>query len=298
MSKTNNILIYNIVTLVLFALFSISAVAENIHVQVKGIDETRSTNELLRKTNIDLKISGKGLEGAEGVLPVTIKKAYCDSGTQLKSRIQPSEAYLYSFARLTDSLVIDQTVYLTSAKRSDKKILLEGEIKVYTPQPSSIITLNDFGRYSSQKNNHGSLRENGINLLFLTKTEYKNLISEAAEVKKDAKSNQVNLHDALFEHFGEEITYLIENYQRIYQGAYYDIYSVISGNWERVVNIEFYDESGSLIKNPDRGLMQGPDLMLCLFDFNDPPPTGKIVVQIMQEGDIVIHPFKTSAKLP
>jgi hypothetical protein len=279
-------------------IFSKNIYASPINIKVNEIIETRSTEKIFKKLNVTLKIDGEILKNAKGILPIAIKKAYCDSNTILKPFAGVSALNLFAFSTLDSDATLRQTLYLTAPERFNKKLFLEGEITAYKPKASSRVEVENFQAHTKKAINHKILKSNNVEIVFLAKQELEDFVLSAKGIEADARSNSKNVRDALREQFGKELAYLIENSDsRLLEEA--DIYFIISGNWKKVVSIEMLDATGMLIKNPGRSLLPDQDKIIFCLDYEDSlPPSAKVRIDIIQEGDTTTVPFQTEAELP
>ena len=275
------------------------SIAGSINIEIDSINETRSENDFFARTEVTLNIYGDDIANYRGILPIKITKSYTDRKTILKKKSYNPSENLFSFAKIQQNNKSSQRISLTNPARQDRKLFIEGEISLYKPQDSSVIELQDYNQLSLTRINNNILEQNGIDILFFTKYEFQDFITKSEKIINKAKLKNINVHDSLVEQFGSEITYIIENYRRIYNGEYFDIYFVISGNWQKVVNIEFFSKTGIRIHSPCGSIAHGPNKIISLIDFdNKLPSNGNIKVEIIQDGDITIFPFSLSADLP
>lgn len=293
-------LFFFISQLYLILLFSnISVASDLFEFEIDSITETRSTNDFFDRTEVSLSIYGDNLANYRGILPVEITKAYTDTNTVLKEKNYHPAENIFSFVKVKKNNKSSQQVNLTNPKRKDRKLFIEGEVSLYKPKKSSLIELKDYNTLSLKRISSHILEQNGIDVLFFTKYEFQDFITNSEKIINNAKLKNVNVHDALVEQFGSELTYVAENYRRFFQGDYYDIYFVISGNWQKVVNIDFFNKAGRRIHSPSRSIAHGPNNIIVLLDFDDKlPSNGDIKLEIIQDGDITIYPFKLSGNLP
>lgn len=285
--------------LYLLLLFSsLSIAGDLLTFEIDSIRETRSKNDFFARTEVDINISGDNLKNYRGILPVKITKAYTDNNTILKEKEYHTAENIFSFVKIQNNNKSSQRVNLTIPKRSDNKLFIEGEVSLYKPQKSSLIVFEDYNKLSLKKLKTTTLEQNGIDVLFFTKFEFQDFITNSQTFINKLKLKNVNIHDALVEKYGSEMTYVAENYRRFFHGDYWDIYFIISGNWQRVVNVEFFNKVGRRINNPSMSIGHGPNNIIVLLDFdNNLPSNGDIKVEIIQDGDITIYPFKLSADL-
>lgn len=279
-------------------IFSKNIYASPINIKVVEIIETRSTEKIFKKLNATLKIDGELLKNAKGILPIAIKKAYCDSNTMLKPFTGVSDMNLFAFSTMESDATLRQTLYLTAPERFNKKLFLEGEITAYRPKSSSRIEVENFQAQTKKAIKHKVLKSNNVEIVFLTKQELEDFVLSAKGIETNARANSKNVHDALREQFGKELTYLIENSNsRLLEES--DIYFIISGNWNNVVSIELSDEAGMLIKNSGRSLLPGRDKIILGLDYEDSlPSSAKVRIDIIQKGDTTTVPFQVEAELP
>lgn len=272
--------------------------ASPINIKVGEIIETRSTEKIFKKLNVTLKIDGDLLKNAKGILPITIKKAYCDSNTMLKPFAGVSDLNLFAFSPIESDATLRQTLYLTAPERFNKKLFLEGEVTAYRPKASSRVEVASFQAQTKKAIKNKVLESNRIEIVFLTKQELEDFVLSAKGIETNARANGKNVHDALRAQFGKEIAYLIENSNsRLLEEA--DIYCIISGNWNNVVSIEMVDATGMVIKNPGRSLLPDQDKIIFGLDYEDSlPPSAKVRIDIIQAGDTTTVPFQIEAELP
>lgn len=279
-------------------IFSKNIYASPINISVGEIIETRSTEKILKKLNVTLKIDGELLKNAKGILPIIIKKSYCDSNTMLKPFTGVSDLNLFAFSVIESGATLRQTLYLTAPERFNKKLFLEGEVTAYRPNASSRVEVENFQAQTKKVIKNKVLESNNVEIMFLTKQELEDFVLSAKGIETNARANGKNVHDALREQFGKEIGYLIENSNsRLLEES--DIYFIISGNWNKVVSIEMLDATGMLIKNPGRSLLPGQDKIIFGLDYEDPlPSSAKVRIDIIQAGDTTTVPFQVEAELP
>lgn len=279
-------------------IFSKNIYASPINIKVGEIIETRSTEKIFKKLNVTLKMDGEFLKNAKGILPITIKRAYCDSGTVLKPFTGVSDLNLFAFSVIGSDATLRQTLYLTAPERFNKKLFLEGEVTAYRPNASSRVEVENFQAQTKKVIKNKVLDSNNVEIVFLTKQELEDFVLSAKGIETNARANGKNVHDALREQFGKEIGYLIENSNsRLLEES--DIYFIISGNWNKVVSIEMLDATGMLIKNPGRSLLPGQDKIIFGLDYEDSlSPSAKVRIDIIQEGDTATVPFQVEAELP
>ncbi len=291
---------YVLFFLITWILFSSSAYARNINVTIDEIAENRSTHSLSRRLNITLKIEDQLLKKSSGILPIEITKALSDSGKKLTSRLDTSQANLYSFSKLENDSITKQTIYLSLPKRSDKKIFIEGKIKIYVPRPSSIITVSNFEEQTQKIIQNQVLASNGIELSFFTKKEFYKFFEISKNLEQKAIQNKTDAHKALQEYFTEEVTHVIERH-RMNPGMYVnDIFFSISGNWKKVVSLEVTNSSNEIIESTSLlcGFSQKDKLAYELDLNGNLPSPGNIVVKIIQKDDVIVYPFIVEADLP
>ncbi|MCP3900388.1 MAG: hypothetical protein GY707_11820, partial [Desulfobacteraceae bacterium] len=253
-----------------------------------------------RRLNITLKIEDSLLKKSSGILPIEITKAHSDSGKKLTSRLDTSQANLYSFSKLENDSITKQTIYLSLPKRSDKKIFIEGKIRIYTPKPSSIITVSNFEKQTQKIIQNQVLASNGIELFFFTKKEFYKSFEISKSLKQKAIQNGTDVHEALLGHFTEEVTHVIERHS-MNPGTYVnDIFFSISGNWKKVVSLEVTNSSNEIIESTNLlcGFSQKDKLAYELDLNGNLPSPGNIVVKIIQKDDVIVYPFKVEADLP
>lgn len=297
--KNQTKIFFFIAILSFIAFWHNESIAGSIKIEIDSINETRSENDFFARTEVTLNIYGDDIAKYRGILPIEITKSYTDRKTILKEKSYNPSENLFSFAKIQQNNKSSQRISLTNPARQDRKLFIEGEISLYKPQDSSVIELQDYNQLSLTRINNNILEQNGIDILFFTKYEFQDFITKSEKIINKAKLKNINVHDSLVEQFGSEITYIIENYRRIYNGEYFDIYFVISGNWQKVVNIEFFSKTGIRIHSPCRSIAHGPNKIISLIDFdNKLPSNGNIKVEIIQDGDITIFPFSLSADLP
>lgn len=286
--------------LLLVLLYAISAIADDqLRFEIESVNETRSKNDFFASTQIYLNISGEILSEYKGILPIEIIKAYTDKNTQLKEKTNRPAENIFSFVKIENSNKSRQQFSLTNPHRTDRKLYIEGEVSLYKPQESSIIELKDYNKLSLKRVSNEILEKNGIDILFFTKYEFQDFITNSEVYINKLRLNNVNIHDSLIEKYGIELTYVAENYRRFFHGDYWDIYILMSGNWQKVVNIEFLNKAGRVINSPSRSIGHGPGNLMVLLDYdNKLPSNGDIRVEIIQDGDITIYPFKVNSDLP
>ncbi|MBW2741476.1 MAG: hypothetical protein JRE64_22130 [Deltaproteobacteria bacterium] len=280
-------------------LFGNTSVASDLFTfEIDSIRETRSDNDFFARTEVSLNIFGDNLENYRGILPVEVTKAYTDNNFILKEKNYHTAENIFSFVKIQSNNKSSQQIVLTTPKRDDRKLFIQGEVSLYKPQESSLIELKDYNKLSLKRVSNPILEKNGIDVLFFTKYEFQDFITNSEKIINNSKLKNINVHDALVEQFGSELTYVAENYQRFFQGDYWDIYFVISGNWQKVVNVEFFNKAGRRINNPSRSIGHGPNNIIVLLDFdNKLPSNGNVKLEIIQDGDITIHPFKVVGDL-
>ena len=299
MKNQTKIFFFFIAILSFIAFWHNESIAGSINIEIDSINETRSENDFFARTEVTLNIYGDDIANYRGILPIKITKSYTDRKTILKEKSYNPSENLFSFAKIQQNNKASQRISLTNPARQDQKLFIEGEISLYKPQDSSVIELQDYSQLSLTRITNNILEQNGINILFFTKYEFQDFITKSEKIINKAKLKNINVHDALVEQFGSETTYIIENYRRIYNGEYFDIYFVISGNWQKVVNIELFSKTGIKIHSPCRSIAHGPNKIISLIDFdNKLPSNGNIKVEIIQDGDITTFPFNLSVDLP
>lgn len=293
---TKLILISQLCLILLFNNFSVAA--DLLTFEIGSIRETRTDNDFFSRIEISLNIYGDNLASYRGILPIKVTKAYTDNNTILKEKNYYTAENIFSFVKIQSNKKSNQQLILTIPKREDRKLFIEGEVPLYKPQESSLIELEDYNKLTLKRVRNSILEENGIDVLFFTKYEFQDFITNSEKFINNAKLKNINLHDTLVEQFGSELTYVAENYRRFFQGDYWDIYFVISGNWQKVVNVEFFNKVGRRINNSSRSIVHGPNNIIVLLDFdNKLPSNGNVKLEIIQDGDIIIHPFKVSGDL-
>lgn len=299
MTKHITRLLFFISQLCLILLFNnFSVAADLLTFEIGSIRETRADNDFFARTEVSLNIYGDNLASYKGILPVEVTKAYTDNNTILKEKNYHTAENIFSFVKIKNNNKSSQQITLTISKREDRKLFIEGEVSLYKPQESSLIELEDYNKLTLKRVRNSILEKNGIDVLFFTKYEFQDFITNSEKIINNAKLKNINVHDTLVEQFGSELTYVAENYRRFFQGDYWDIYFVISGNWQKVVNVEFFNKVGRRINNPSRSIGHGPNNIIILLDFdNKLPSNGNVKLEIIQDGDITIHPFKVSGDL-
>jgi len=299
MTKHITRLLFFILQLCLILLFNnFSVAADLLTFEIGSIRETRSDNDVFARIEVSLNIYGDNLSSYRGILPVEVTKAYTDNNTILKEKNYHTAENIFSFVKIQNNNKSSQQITLTTPKREDRKLFIEGEVSLYKPQETSLIELKDYNKLTLKRVRNSILEKNGIDVLFFTKYEFQDFITNSEKIINNAKLKNINVHDTLVEQFGSELTYVAENYRRFFHGDYWDIYFVISGNWQKVVNVEFFNEVGRRINNPSRSIGHGPNNIILLLDFdNKLPSNGNVKLEIIQDGDITIHPFKVSGDL-
>lgn len=292
--------LYILFLLITSILFSNSIYAKDINVTIDEISENRSTSSLSRRLNIILKIEDELLKNSSGILPIEINEAHSDSGKKLTSRLDTSQANLYSFSKLENNSITKQTIYLSLPKRSDKKIFIEGKIRIYAPNPSSIITVSNFEEQTQKTIQNPVLALNGIELFFFTKKEFNKFFEISKNLEQKAIKSKIDVHEALLEYFTEEVTHVIERHS-MNPGMYVnDIFFSISGNWKKVVSLEVTNSSNEIVESTSIlcGFSQKDKLAYELDLNGNLPSPGNIVVKIIQKNDVIVYPFKVEADLP
>lgn len=293
---TKLLFISQLCLILLFNNFSIAA--DLLTFEIGSIIETRSDNDFFARTKVTLNIYGDNLYSYRGILPVEVTKAYTDNNTILKEKNYHTAENIFSFVKIQNNKKSNQQLTLTIPKREDRKLFIEGEVTLYKPQKSSLIELEDYNKLTLKRVRNSILEKNGIDVLFFTKYEFQDFITNSEKIINNAKLKNINVHDALVEQFGSELTYVAENYRRFFHGDYWDIYFVISGNWQKVVNVEFFNKVGRRINNASSSIGHGPNNIIVLLDFdNKLPSNGNVKLEIIQDGDLTIHPFKVSGDL-
>lgn len=293
---TKLLFISQLCLILLFNNFSVAA--DLLTFEIGSIIETRSDNDFFARTKVTLNIYGDNLNSYRGILPVEVTKAYTDNNTILKEKNYHTAENIFSFVKIQNNKKSNQQLTLTIPKREDRKLFIEGEVTLYKPQESSLIELEDYNKLTLKRVRNSILEKNGIDVLFFTKYEFQDFITNSEKIINNAKFKNINVHDASVEQFGSELTYVAENYRRFFHGDYWDIYFVISGNWQKVVNVEFFNKVGRRINNASSSIGHGPNNIIVLLDFdNKLPSNGNVKLEIIQDGDLTIHPFKVSGDL-
>lgn len=293
---TKLLFISQLCLILLFNNFSVAA--DLLTFEIGSIIETRSDNDFFARTKVTLNIYGDNLNSYRGILPVEVTKAYTDNNTILKEKNYHTAENIFSFVKIQNNKKSNQQLTLTIPKREDRKLFIEGEVTLYKPQESSLIELEDYNKLTLKRVRNSILEKNGIDVLFFTKYEFQDFITNSEKIINNAKFKNINVHDASVEQFGSELTYVAENYRRFFHGDYWDIYFVISGNWQKVVNVEFFNKVGRRINNTSSSIGHGPNNIIVLLDFdNKLPSNGNVKLEIIQDGDLTIHPFKVSGDL-
>lgn len=283
---------------ILTILFINSLSAAELNINVQKIHETRSTDKLFSKLNVTLKVSGEIVENSSGILPIKINKAYCDTDTSLQQYKGITETNLFQFSSIDPDRTSQQTVLLTAPNRFNRKLFLEGEVTIYTPKVSSRVSINDYQMKTKENITNKILRDNGIKLIIFRKNEYDELLINAKKLESEAILKNTTAQKILLDKYGPVISDFIKYHNPNFLDGY-DLYFIVSGNWNNVTNIEVLNTSGDVIKNVGRTLFPGNNKITIGLDFNGNLPTsGNIRIYLIQEGDTKTVPFQIEAKLP
>ena len=238
------------------------------------------------------------IEKSSGVLPIKINSAYCDKDTFLEQLKGITDQNLFQFSNIDADHTTQQTLFLTSPNRSNQKLFLEGEVTVYTPKASSRVTISEYQTKTKKRIKNKILEQNGIIIYVFRKNEYDELLLNAREIASGSLFNNPKAYNVLLDKYGPIIADFIK-YHNPHLLDGYDIYFIVSGNWNNVVKIEMLDTTGTDVKNNGSTLFSGNEKITLGLNFNgNLLPSGKIRIDIIQKGDTHTLPFRVEAELP
>ncbi len=257
-------------------------------VMFTGVKDTRSTESFFGGCEVEIKIMGRRVGEAYGILGVRVSYAVDDKGTILLDRKQQGSRGFFS-RNHQQSSTMTHTIKLKNPARFAHDIqMIKGEVELFLPTeanggrvPAGVF-MNAAGRPIAQDR----LAAQGVTLTYVTKELFEQKKKEEMERAKREAGKQM---DQLGQQMGEAFMKMFEG---LFGGMMVDdknsLRFWVQDPRKKVVALEFLDARGQPLDSTSRTTLGE----LRVYGFKTlPPPDTQVVVYLAMEEAVLRVPF-------
>jgi hypothetical protein len=251
-----------------------------IRVNVAEITDQRTTSTFPAQLRLELVFTGDPVAEATTVRRLQIRRATDDLGRDLNSE---KSGEMTNASQRAGNAVRAQLLLKSPSRRATSVQLIEGDVEVFAPSSSygGIVIIPGFLAHPAEPVVNNVLRENHVDVMYLTKESFEAKKKQIAEEEKAANGMMGGFAAA----FGDM-------FSGIFGSALGDskdsIALLIKDPQKRIVNIELQDASGKPI--PTRGTSSSNTLRQ--IGLQSPPPAdARLVIQVATPESVRSYPF-------